>query len=185
MRSGEDEARSPKYAHLERERRWLIDPQQRPALDALPYVLIEDRYIDATRLRLRRMTDSASDASVFKLTKKYEAVDPLARPIVTAYLTDTEFAVFSALPARCLSKRRYKIEENGHEFSLDQFEDVLKGLELLEIESPTDDLLGHIGAPQWAIREVSHDPRFQGGALVELDPDGLDALLVSARALAS
>lgn len=76
----------PKYARLERERRWLVDRTACPDLSAHAHVLIEDRYIDGTRLRLRRTTDSASGEQLFKLTKKYDTGDPLARPIVTAYL---------------------------------------------------------------------------------------------------
>ena len=69
IRSGDDEARSPKYAHVERERRWLIDPSARPAA-ADNFVLIEDRYLTGTRIRLRRMTPSAGEGVSLKLTKK-------------------------------------------------------------------------------------------------------------------
>ena len=64
MRSGADEAAAPKYAHVERERRWLIDPARLPALSA-EYVLIEDRYLSGTRMRLRRMTDCADGVGAF------------------------------------------------------------------------------------------------------------------------
>lgn len=63
MRTGDDEAASPKYAHIERERRFLVDSGRLPPLDrARAAVRIEDRYIDGTRLRLRRMTDVTSGA---------------------------------------------------------------------------------------------------------------------------
>ena len=65
MRGGGEEARSPKYAHIERERRFLVDPGKRPDLAGLSFVEIEDRYLDGTRLRLRRMRDSATGAVVF------------------------------------------------------------------------------------------------------------------------
>ncbi|OWK31886.1 hypothetical protein [Sphingomonas mucosissima] len=67
MRTGADEARSPKYSHIERERRWLIDPARLPALPSA-HLLIEDHYISGTRMRLRRMTDSASGQVALKLT---------------------------------------------------------------------------------------------------------------------
>jgi CYTH domain-containing protein len=165
MRTGEDEARSPKYAHIERERRWLVDPALRPSLDCLPCTLIEDRYVDGTRLRLRRMTDGQTGAIALKLTKKYEAADPLARPIVTAYLTEAEYAVFAALPARPLAKSRYKVIGGDQEFSIDCFHGSLKGLELAEIEWPDDAGLRGLDPPSWAIRDVSDEPAYQGGAL--------------------
>ena len=64
------EARDPKYARVEFERRWLVDASARPPLDGLSFTLIEDRYIEGTRLRLRRMARGAR--TVLKLTKKYE-----------------------------------------------------------------------------------------------------------------
>lgn len=103
MRTGVDETFAPKYAYIERERRWLVDGKARPLLDGLPSVLIEDRYLIGTRMRLRRMTDSMSDAVSLKLTKKYEADDPLARPIVTSYLTEDEFSLLATLPSRQLA----------------------------------------------------------------------------------
>jgi len=164
IRTGDDEAAAPKYAHIERERRWLVDPDRRPSLDGLPHILIEDLYIDETRLRLRRMTDDNGTITC-KLTKKYEAADPTARAIVTPYLTEGEYSIFAGLPGRRISKRRYAIECDGRRFSLDRFGAALAPLELLEIEWLDSAGLHAIAAPEWTRREVSHDPAYQGGAL--------------------
>ena len=99
-----------------------------------------------------------------KLTKKYETDDPLARPIVTAYLTSMEYAALAVLPADVVTKRRYKIDG----FSLDQFEGALAGLELVERECPDDDSLKALAPPSWAGREVTEDKAFQGGTLAVL-----------------
>lgn len=177
MRTGEDEAVSPKYAHYERERRWLVDPTKRPNFSDAPYVLIEERYIQGTRMRLRRMTDNVSGESALKLTKKYEANDPLARPIVTAYLSNEEFELLASLPAQFLRKRRYKVMIAGDEFGIDVFEGRLSGLELAEIECPDDVRLRSIATPSWAICDVSDTLAFQGGQLASLDSVGLASLL--------
>ncbi len=160
MRTLADEEHAPKSAPSARERRGRGDPD-RPALDGAAHVAIEDRYIDGNRLRLRRMTDEASGALALKLTKKYDAVDPAARSIVTAYLTEAEFAVFAALPAAAVMKRRYAV--GG--FSLDVFAGALTGLELAEIEADSAAALAAIVPPRWFGREVSLDPRYTGGAL--------------------
>ncbi len=165
MRSGADEARSPKYAHVERERRWLIDPAARHAVPA-DHVLIEDRYIHDTRMRLRRMTDSATGQVALKLTKKYAADDPLARAIVTTYLDEAEFSLLARLQGTALTKRRHDLVDGAITYSLDRFAGLLEGLELAEIEWPDDAGLRGLPPPPGAIREVSNDPRYQGGALV-------------------
>ncbi len=167
MRTGADEERAPKYAHIERERRWLVDPKARPAIDGLPSVLIDDRYLVGTRMRLRRMTESATGTVSLKLTKKYEADDPLARPIVTSYLTEDEFSLLATLPSRQLAKRRFRLASGGPSFSVDQFIGSLSGLELAEIEWADDAGLRALRAPDWTVREVSNDPRYQGAALAQ------------------
>jgi len=180
MRGGDAEARSPKYAHIERERRFLVDPGKRPGLAGLSFVEIEDRYLDGTRLRLRRMRDSASGAVVFKLTKKYETGDVRARPIVTAYLTEAEYRVFETLPARCLVKRRCTVEAEGGAFGIDLFQGELEGLALAEIECADQAALNALIVPDWAI-EVSDDPRFEGGYLAQLTVAEMTALLADIR----
>ena len=163
MRTAADEAAAPKYAHRELERRWLV---ARAAVDALKGeapIAIHDRYIVGTRLRLREM--SRSGRTVFKLTKKYDCADPLARPIVTAYLTAEEYAVFAALPAATLRKRRFRLRGEGRDFSLDRFDGPLAGLVLAEIELDDEAGLRGLANPAWAVREVSLDPRYQGATL--------------------
>ncbi len=165
MRNAAIEVADPKYASVERERRWLIDPARRPSLDGRREVLIEDRYLTGTRCRLRRVTEVGTGESVVKLTRKYDAPDPLARPIVTAYLDETEHALFATLPALPLVKRRYAIEEDGARWSVDRYEGALAGLETAEIEWPDDAGLRTLVAPAWFGRDVSTDPRYQGASL--------------------
>jgi CYTH domain-containing protein len=161
----EDELREPKYAHLELERRWLVDVGRRNQLDSYPATVIEDRYIDDTRLRLRRMIGPGAGETICKLTKKYDCADPSARPIVTSYLPEAEYDVLRALPARPLTKRRYRLPINGRTWSLDVFEGVLHGLELLECEASDETELAALIPPDWALREVTHLPHWQCGAL--------------------
>jgi len=170
MRSADDGAGAPKYAQIERERRWLVPAGQQPPLDGLPTVLIEDRYIIDTRFRLRRMTDTASGRTALKLTRKYEAADPRARPIVTAYLTEAEYDMFGTLPARPISKRRHALPTALGGFSLDVFLGPLEGLLMVEKECPDSASLLTVTAPAWAGSEVTDDIRYSGGALAT---DGL------------
>ena len=102
----DEETGEPKYARVELERRWLVDPAARPALDGCHCTLIEDRYIEQTRMRLRRMSRPGWDKTKWKLTKKYDTERPEARPIVTTYLTEAEHALLAALPALPMTKRR-------------------------------------------------------------------------------
>ena len=159
------ELAEPKYAHLELERRWLVDRAARPDITELKFTLIEDRYLDGTRLRLRRMT--RGERTVLKLTKKYETARPEARPIVTAYLTEAEYAVFAALPALAMRKRRYRLPIDGQTWSLDLFEGALVRLELVEAEVSDEAALAALVPPPWVAREITRDPRYQCGSLAQ------------------
>ncbi len=165
IRGLDEERRTLKYSHVERERRFLVDPARRPDLTGRPHILIEDLYIDGTRMRLRRMVASDSGRVVLKLTKKYEAADPRARPMVTTYLTAAEYDLLAELPGRPLVKKRFPRDP----FSIDIFEGALSGLELAESEQPDDAALAALASPDWAICEVSDDPRYEGGNLALLD----------------
>jgi CYTH domain-containing protein len=162
----ETELASPKYARFELERRWLVDPALRPALETLEFVLIEDRYLADSRLRLRRMTRRDGSA-VCKLTKKYHTERPEARPIVTTYLTEAEHTMLAALPGQVLRKRRYHVAHDGLAWNLDRFECPLAGFELTEVEAPDEATLAALVPPPWAAKEVTHDARYQCGALVQ------------------
>lgn len=157
----------PKYARFELERRWLVDTAKRPAPDDAYKTLIEDRYIDGTRMRLRRMSRPDLGETKWKLTKKYECEDPSARPIVTTYLTRSEYELLRVLPARELVKLRHHLEFGGLWWSLDLFEGALAGLELIEAEASDKATLAALVPPPWATKEVTHDPRYQCGSLAQ------------------
>lgn len=163
MRGPHDEARHPKYAHLEIERRWLVDLAAVGGLTLEDALEISDRYVIGTRMRLRKM--QRGDDVVFKLTRKYECDDPIARPIVTAYLDPAEYDVLAALPALSLVKTRYKVRHQGLDFSLDCFGGPLQGLWLSEIELADVDTLRALADPPWAARDVTDEPAYQGATL--------------------
>jgi len=156
---------APKYARIEFERRWLVNPAEHPRLDKMSATRIEDRYIDGTRLRLRRMSRADVAEIKWKLTRKYECDDPAARPIVTTYLTEAEFGLLRTLPARALTKMRYHLPIGGRFWSLDLFEASLAGLAILEAEAEDAAALAALVPPQWAAKEITGDPRWQCGAL--------------------
>ena len=165
MRGLAEETGEPKYARIELERRWLVDKAVRPKLDGCHITFIEDRYIDGTRMRLRRMSRPDIGETKWKLTKKYETADPAARPIVTTYLTEREFDILSSLPAQSLAKRRYHLPIDGRYWSVDLFEGALSGIEIVECEVEDRTALDAIVPPSWALIEVTDLPQWQCGAL--------------------
>jgi CYTH domain-containing protein len=156
----------PKYALLENERRFLVAAA--PDLAAARVRLLEHRYLDAGRLRLRRITHFDGNPPEFKLCKKYGSADAVSEPIVNIYLTAKEHAALAALPGRPLAKRRHTVAHQGRAFGVDVFEGALAGLILCEAEGATPEAIRAIVFPPWASREVTADPFFTGGNLASV-----------------
>jgi CYTH domain-containing protein len=170
---------SHKYAQLELERRWLLASLPDALQKSQDYQLIEDRYFTSTPLRLRRMTNAAGEITARKLTQKYQATDQnaYATTITNFYLDEASYALLETLPAKVLVKRRYTLVNGRFQFSIDQFSGPLDGLILAEIEQPDMDSLLAIPHPTFALREVTEDPRFNGGNLVQLTTAACQSLL--------
>jgi CYTH domain-containing protein len=152
----------PPYSRLEHERRFLIRAERLPALDPVEARLIEDRYIDGARLRLRRMSGGGRP-TLLKLTRKYGG--PRPEPITTLYLDADEYALLSGLPGAPLVKHRHHVQVGEHWFAIDVFSGALAGLVLCEIETESSEALASIALPDWAGDEVTDDPAFAGATL--------------------
>jgi CYTH domain-containing protein len=72
-----------------------------------------------------------------------------------------------ALLGRELVKLRHHIEIDGLWWSLDLFRGALAGLEVIEIEASDKAALAALVPPSWTTKEVTHDPRYQCGSLVQ------------------
>lgn len=163
-----------RYARPERERRFLV--RELPQTLDVPWE-IEDRYIDGTTLRLRRLI--ADGETVWKLTQKVrsEAGDPTSVSITNMYLNSDEYDLFAALPAATVRKERQICPVGGTRFVVDVFSGSLAGLRLAEVE--LDDLTAALELPAWLGEEVTHDDRYSGGRLARTSASDLDSLLSS------
>ena len=144
------------YARIERERRFLLGGV--PAGEVVRTAHIVDRYLDGTTLRLRAMTIGGE--TTYKLTQKTHGT------ITTIYLRADEHALLSSLPALVLEKTRLSIPP----FGIDVFAPPRDGLVLAEVEFETDEAMRAFVLPEWAIAEVTDDPRFTGGAIARAMP---------------
>jgi CYTH domain-containing protein len=152
----------PKYARVERERRFLLDKFPQNAAVARNQ-RITDRYIERTHLRLREQCQDGGQ-KVFKLTQKIPARAAGAQQgfITTMYLSKQEFELLAVLPAGILRKTRYSMPP----FGIDVFEGTLHGLLVAEVEFDSHGDADAFAAPPFAIAEVTDDDRFTGGRLV-------------------
>jgi CYTH domain-containing protein len=147
-----------KYARFEVERRFLVGTPPPLGADGRRIV---DRYLDGTRLRLRRMERLDGSETLLKLGQKLATGDPERVALTNVYLSEAEHAVLAALPAAELRKTRYRVDP----FVVDVFEGRHAGLVLAEADPR--ELAGPL--PDWIVRDVTDDDRYTGGALARVD----------------
>lgn len=100
------DARSLKYAVVERERRYLVAKLPDGVTSTAD---ISDRYVEGTRLRLREVR--GDDGTVIrKLGHEVRLTEgPDEVTYTNMYLDDEEWALLVSLPARTLRKKRHLI----------------------------------------------------------------------------
>jgi CYTH domain-containing protein len=160
-----------KYARAEIERRFLLTAVP-DGEEVLETVDIEDRYLDGTRLRLRRQVPRGGPI-VVKLTQKLAAPGEHGEQgvLTTFYLSEAEHAALASLPAGTLRKTRLIVAPYG----VDVFAAPLDGLVLAEIEFDSLDAAAAFRPAPFCLAEVSADRRFTGGSLVRASRDEVAA----------
>lgn len=155
----------PKYAQIEFERRWLVENPPPPKnLAGVESSSIDDRYITGTRMRLRK-TVNAKGETTYKLGKKYGPIKAGVEPITNIYLTEAEYELYAKLPARTLSKKRYRVKEGEMRYSLDIHEE--SGKCFAEAEARDERSLQKIPKPTFATREITGEDALSGASLAK------------------
>jgi CYTH domain-containing protein len=152
-----------KYARIERERRFLLAAP--PTTGIVTRRQITDRYLVGTRLRLRRSQNMDNGLCELKFTQKLPSGQPghVQGLITNTYLSPAEYDLLAVLPASVLSKTRLSVPPLG----IDLFDPPLHGLVLAEAEFSTDEQACSFRPPTESVAEVTDDPRFTGGSLVQ------------------
>jgi CYTH domain-containing protein len=149
-----------RYAHLEREQRWLL---REVPLGVTSERVIVDRYWTGTSLRLRMIQDG--DKVVYKLGQKVRRNpdDPELVMITNIYLGEQEFHALSMTPASIVAKSRWSLTSHGVHYAIDEFKGRHTGLVLAEVELGEDE--PRTSGPEFAIADVTNVEQYSGGWL--------------------
>ena len=159
-----------KYAHIERERRYLLQDLPEGLNRADHHLQITDNYLTGTRLRIRKVRDPKTNKWVVKFTQKFAPNEnDLSRTMITnLYLNATEAEILSIFEANEIRKNRYYFDFAARRYSIDMFIGDLFGLVLAETSFETDEELDNFQMPPFAIADVTNNEIFSGGKLSEL-----------------
>lgn len=153
----------PRYSQLEIERRWLVDKSLLPELSSLPVRLITDRYLDHSRLRLRKI--EKADQVEYKLCKKYGKTSEISEPITNLYLSAEEYTMLSVLPGRTLVRQRFTYLFQGVAFSINVM--VGKpGPVIAEAEFSSEAEARECDPPPFCTEEISSRIEYEGVSLI-------------------
>jgi len=159
-----------KYAHIERERRYLLQDLPEGLNRADHHLQITDNYLTGTRLRIRKVRDPKTNKWVVKFTQKFAPNEnDLSRTMITnLYLNATEAEILSIFEANEIRKNRYYFDFAARRYSIDMFIGELFGLVLAETSFETDEELENFQMPPFALADVTNNEIFSGGKLSEL-----------------
>lgn len=158
----------PKYALVERERRFLV--KRLPPWSPQAERRITDRYLHGTRLRVRTVEDLGPEPGppVYKLTQKVPGVEPASGNqghLTTIYLDEAEHRLLARLPGPTLTKRRLAYPP----MAVDVFEGAgLDGLLIAEVEFDSDAAMTWFTVPSWCGPEITGEPGWSGADLASL-----------------
>lgn len=148
--------RFPKYSHLEIERRWLVELAALDFLASQPFRLIEDLYLQESRLRLRKMT--SEQTLEYKLCKKYGKTDDYSEPICNFYLNQSEYDLLNTLPGSRIVKRRYTWTAG----SIDLYLQPELEFAIFEIEFENLHAAENFSPPDFVRQEISNHSAYSG-----------------------
>jgi adenylate cyclase len=141
------------------ERKFLVDPDKLPSLP-LPSI-IRQGYIPAQGITVRVRISGNQAFLTLKGRAKGLSRSEFEYPIP---MEDAEQILSELCMRPLIEKRRYLIPFGGHTWELDIFEGDNAGLIIAEIELKAED--ERFSLPEWATKEVSHDPRYRNSSLI-------------------
>lgn len=83
--------------------------------------------------------------------------------LTNMHITESEFNSLTIPPSNALMKTRFRLTTDGCTFAIDKFEGCHIGLILAEYELAKDE--SRVDTPFTAVREVTDDDAYSGGAL--------------------
>lgn len=152
-----------KYAHIERERKFLLSDGF-SLVEGLPYKVITDHYIKNTQIRFRMVSDN--DSTIYKLTQKAHSSNGQS-PITTIYLQESEFKLLNIFDSVSVTKTRYIRNYGDFVVGIDKYLKAKDELWLAEVEFNSDEEMENFIPPFNYMDEVTDDINYNGFALAQ------------------
>ena len=145
---------------MEIERKYLVDLEKLGSLDAYPVKVIEQGYLNEHPVvRIRREDDE------YILTYKGKGL-----MVREEYNLPLDKDSYEHMKTKCdgvlIAKRRHLIPYGKYTIELDIFEGDLKGLNMAEVEFPSESEADSFVPPAWFVKEVTMDKNYHNSNMI-------------------
>ena len=147
------------------ERKWIVEKEKIPFnIEETEKIQIEQTYICfSPEIRVRKLNNGESHSFAVKTNM---TADGLMRNEIEEYITEEEYNILiKKKEGNTIYKTRYQFLHEDNIYSIDIFEEDLKGLAYLEVEFTTKEKARNFEKPEWAGEEVTSDVRYKNGYL--------------------
>ncbi len=151
-------SKRPKYSLPEIERRWTVDDRVLSDIGSQPKVIIIDKYLSGTRLRLRSM-DGGSGVK-YKLGKKYGDNRNYSESITNIYLSSEEYELLRQSTGVEVTKTRYRIAGGSLDIYTDDQRPIIFSV---EFRSEAEAMIYQ--PPEFVLDEVTDNQAYSGYVL--------------------
>jgi len=125
-------------------------------------------YLEAPKGEERRVRAINNEKFVMTV-KRPKSSDGLIREEIEQKISKEDYELFLHQQIGTqITKKRYKLPaDNGLTYELDVYDGDLKGLMVVEIEFPTEELANNFEKPDWFGEEVTSDKRYKNASLAK------------------
>jgi CYTH domain-containing protein len=132
------------------------------------HLQIRDNYILETNLRLRKIRIPATNDRFKVLTRKAAIDNKLYKQEVTnILLSEADFGALSRFEGNEIGKNRYPYIYEGSTYFIDLFMGPLLGLVMARIYFSSEEEINRFKLPEFALLDVTSNPKLIGPALLK------------------
>jgi len=153
---------NPKYSLLEIEKKWTVNKDKLSDLSNLKRIEVTDKYFPGTRTRLRKMFDTETKETKYKLTKKYGKITQQTESLTTLYLSKFEYDFFNQQAGYILIKNIHQFPFSGNIFLIEGFIKPEVDFILMEVEASSEKIINELEVPDFVINDVTNEKGYEG-----------------------
>ena len=160
------------------ERKFKVKQVPQEILNTITPLELVQTYLEAPEGQERRVRSINNEKFVITVKIPQVSSNGLIRQELEKEISKEDYELFlHQQKGTQIKKRRYKVPvENGLTYELDIYDGELKGLMVVEVEFPTEEMADSFVAPDWFGEEVTSNKAYKNASLAKkgMPKEGID-----------